>query len=111
MFAKGFAQDKYGFCPCPWLSWTLSCLPKQNPWANPSFSWIAAGHSLALLDHDKAHTRAMATLHGLDWLFAVGIIFFLVSLWGIGANDVSLAVPSRVSRLRGPGHTNTSTLS
>lgn len=26
----------------------------------------------------------MAQLHHYDWLFAVGVIFFLISVWGIG---------------------------
>lgn len=28
----------------------------------------------------------MAVMHDLDWLFAIGVIFFLISVWGIGAN-------------------------
>ena len=28
----------------------------------------------------------MAKMHDLDWLFAIGTIFFILSLWGIGAN-------------------------
>jgi hypothetical protein len=28
----------------------------------------------------------MAKMHQLDWLFAIGVIFFLLSVWGIGAN-------------------------
>lgn len=23
-------------------------------------------------------------MHGLDWLFAIGVLFFLLSAWGIG---------------------------
>lgn len=39
----------------------------------------------------------MATLHQYDWLFAVGVIFFLLSLWGIGANDVANSYATSVS--------------
>lgn len=28
----------------------------------------------------------MAVMHDLDWLFAIGTIFFCLSVWGIGAN-------------------------
>lgn len=24
------------------------------------------------------------TMHNLDWLFAIGVLFFLLSAWGIG---------------------------
>lgn len=33
----------------------------------------------------------MATLHHLDWLFAIGVIFFLMSAWGIGTYMASLS--------------------
>nr|OQO15725.1 hypothetical protein B0A51_17867 [Rachicladosporium sp. CCFEE 5018] len=36
-------------------------------------------------------------LHHFDWLFAVGVIFFLISLWGIGANDVANSYATSVS--------------
>lgn len=39
----------------------------------------------------------MAQLHGLDWLFAIGTIFFLISCWGIGANDVANSYATSVS--------------
>ncbi|KAM0714222.1 hypothetical protein Q7P37_010009 [Cladosporium fusiforme] len=39
----------------------------------------------------------MATMHGLDWLFAIGTIFFLISAWGIGANDVANSYATSVS--------------
>lgn len=39
----------------------------------------------------------MAVLHEYDWLFAVGIIFFLASLFGIGANDVANSYATSVS--------------
>lgn len=32
----------------------------------------------------------MAVYHDLDWLFAVGTLFFILSVWGIGANVCSL---------------------
>ena len=32
------------------------------------------------------YAEAMATMHNLDWLFAIGVIFFCLSVWGIGAN-------------------------
>lgn len=28
----------------------------------------------------------MAKMHQIDWLFAIGTLFFILSLWGIGAN-------------------------
>ncbi|KAJ2903866.1 hypothetical protein MKZ38_009249 [Zalerion maritima] len=39
----------------------------------------------------------MATMHDLDWLFAIGTIFFLMSAWGIGANDVANSYATSVS--------------
>ncbi|KFY21622.1 hypothetical protein V493_07260 [Pseudogymnoascus sp. VKM F-4281 (FW-2241)] len=39
----------------------------------------------------------MATLHKLDWLFAIGVIFFCLSIWGIGANDVANSYATSVS--------------
>ncbi|GAB7361395.1 hypothetical protein MBLNU230_g1448t1 [Neophaeotheca triangularis] len=39
----------------------------------------------------------MATLHRWDWIFAVGIIFFCLSLIGIGANDVANSYATSVS--------------
>lgn len=36
----------------------------------------------------------MAVYHDLDWLFAVGTLFFILSIWGIGAN-VRLPLISR----------------
>ncbi|RMY70247.1 hypothetical protein D0863_05921 [Hortaea werneckii] len=39
----------------------------------------------------------MAKMHGLDWLFSIGVIFFLISLWGIGANDVANSYATSVS--------------
>ena len=40
----------------------------------------------------------MAVMHEFDWLFSVGVIFFLLSVWGIGANvgtlPVLLSLPS-----------------
>ncbi|KFZ02178.1 hypothetical protein V500_00391 [Pseudogymnoascus sp. VKM F-4518 (FW-2643)] len=41
--------------------------------------------------------NAMATLHKLDWLFAIGVIFFCLSIWGIGANDVANSYATSVS--------------
>ncbi|KAF7713401.1 Uncharacterized protein PECH_001341 [Penicillium ucsense] len=35
--------------------------------------------------------------HDLDWLFAIGTIFFLLSVWGIGANDVANSYATSVS--------------
>jgi hypothetical protein len=41
---------------------------------------------------------AMAgTLHRLDWLFALGVIFFCVSIWSLGANDVANSYATSVS--------------
>lgn len=37
------------------------------------------------------------TMHELDWLFAIGVIFFLLSAWGIGANDVANSYATSVS--------------
>lgn len=39
----------------------------------------------------------MATMHDLDWLFSIGVIFFCLSLWGIGANDVANSYATSVS--------------
>jgi sodium-dependent phosphate transporter len=39
----------------------------------------------------------MAKMHDLDWLFAIGIVFFLLSVWGIGANDVANSYATSVS--------------
>ena len=39
----------------------------------------------------------MAVMHDLDWLFSIGIIFFLLSVWGIGANDVANSYATSVS--------------
>ncbi|KAG4414771.1 hypothetical protein IFR04_012084 [Cadophora malorum] len=39
----------------------------------------------------------MAKMHDLDWLFAIGTIFFILSLWGIGANDVANSYATSVS--------------
>jgi phosphate/sulfate permease len=36
-------------------------------------------------------------MHDLDWLFAVGVLFFLLSAWGIGANDVANSYATSVS--------------
>lgn len=43
---------------------------------------------LAKSETERLHvyTEVMATLHKLDWLFAIGVIFFCLSVWGIGAN-------------------------
>lgn len=38
----------------------------------------------------------MAKMHDLDWLFAIGTIFFILSLWGIGANVRSYITPPAV---------------
>ena len=37
------------------------------------------------------------TMHHLDWLFAIGVLFFLLSAWGIGANDVANSYATSVS--------------
>ncbi|KAK3181890.1 hypothetical protein K4F52_006793 [Lecanicillium sp. MT-2017a] len=37
------------------------------------------------------------TMHDLDWLFALGVLFFLLSAWGIGANDVANSYATSVS--------------
>ena len=37
------------------------------------------------------------TLHGLDWLFAIGVIFFCISIWSLGANDVANSYATSVS--------------
>ena len=37
------------------------------------------------------------TLHDLDWLFAIGTIFFLISAWSLGANDVANSYATSVS--------------
>lgn len=39
----------------------------------------------------------MVKMHDLDWLFSIGIIFFLISIWGIGANDVANSYATSVS--------------
>lgn len=39
----------------------------------------------------------MATLHHFDWLFAIGVLFFCLSIWGIGANDVANSYATSVS--------------
>ena len=39
----------------------------------------------------------MAVMHDLDWLFSIGVIFFLLSVWGIGANDVANSYATSVS--------------
>lgn len=39
----------------------------------------------------------MAIMHDLDWLFAIGTIFFMLSIWGIGANDVANSYATSVS--------------
>jgi len=39
----------------------------------------------------------MAKMHDLDWLFSIGVIFFLISIWGIGANDVANSYATSVS--------------
>ncbi|KIV81941.1 hypothetical protein PV11_04088 [Exophiala sideris] len=39
----------------------------------------------------------MAKMHELDWLFAIGVVFFLLSVWGIGANDVANSYATSVS--------------
>ena len=36
-------------------------------------------------------------MHNLDWLFAIGVIFFCLSVWGIGAN-VSLNTETHLDR-------------
>ncbi|KAJ3474525.1 hypothetical protein NLG97_g9807 [Lecanicillium saksenae] len=40
---------------------------------------------------------AEGTMHHLDWLFAIGVLFFLLSAWGIGANDVANSYATSVS--------------
>ncbi|KAF2458833.1 phosphate transporter [Lineolata rhizophorae] len=39
----------------------------------------------------------MAVMHDLDWLFAIGVLFFCLSIWGIGANDVANSYATSVS--------------
>ncbi|KAG9246837.1 phosphate transporter [Calycina marina] len=39
----------------------------------------------------------MAKMHQIDWLFAIGTVFFILSLWGIGANDVANSYATSVS--------------
>ncbi|KAI9794381.1 MAG: hypothetical protein M1816_005450 [Peltula sp. TS41687] len=39
----------------------------------------------------------MAVMHDLDWLFALGTIFFAVSAWSIGANDVANSYATSVA--------------
>lgn len=36
-------------------------------------------------------------MEDLDWLFAIGCIFFIISIWGIGANDVANSFATSVS--------------
>ncbi|OAA75890.1 Phosphate transporter [Akanthomyces lecanii RCEF 1005] len=40
---------------------------------------------------------AEGTMHSLDWLFAIGVFFFLLSAWAIGANDVANSYATSVS--------------
>ena len=37
------------------------------------------------------------TLHHLDWLFAIGVVAFCVSIWALGANDVANSYATSVS--------------
>ncbi|KAF5236251.1 hypothetical protein FANTH_11365 [Fusarium anthophilum] len=37
------------------------------------------------------------TMHDLDWLFAIGVLFFLLSAWSLGANDVANSYATSVS--------------
>ncbi|KAI7341490.1 phosphate transporter [Hortaea werneckii] len=53
--------------------------------------------SLPLPGNKPRLQPAMAKMHGLDWLFSIGVIFFLISLWGIGANDVANSYATSVS--------------
>lgn len=39
----------------------------------------------------------MAVMHDLDWLFALGTIFFVISAWSIGANDVANSYATSVA--------------
>lgn len=39
----------------------------------------------------------MAKMHDLDWLFAIGVLFFCLSIWGIGANDIANSFATSVS--------------
>ncbi|EAU35604.1 hypothetical protein ATEG_03802 [Aspergillus terreus NIH2624] len=39
----------------------------------------------------------MGEMHDLDWLFAVGTIFFCISVWALGANDVANSYATSVS--------------
>jgi PiT family inorganic phosphate transporter/sodium-dependent phosphate transporter len=39
----------------------------------------------------------MAVMHDLDWLFALGTIFFMISAWAIGANDVANSYATSVA--------------
>lgn len=39
----------------------------------------------------------MGYMHHLDWLFAIGTIFFLMSAWALGANDVANSYATSVS--------------
>lgn len=37
------------------------------------------------------------TLHKLDWLFAIGVLAFCVTIWSLGANDVANSYATSVS--------------
>ncbi len=39
----------------------------------------------------------MAYLHKFDWVFSLGILFYLASAWAIGANDVANSYATSVS--------------
>lgn len=39
----------------------------------------------------------MPTLHHLDWLFAIGVVAFCISIWALGANDVANSYATSVS--------------
>ena len=39
-------------------------------------------------------------MHGLDWLFAIGVIFFLMSAWGIGMFQATLKTCMQRGRAR-----------
>lgn len=36
-------------------------------------------------------------MHNLDWLFAIGVIFFCITIWSLGANDVANSYATSVS--------------
>ncbi|KAJ4152769.1 hypothetical protein LMH87_009289 [Akanthomyces muscarius] len=40
---------------------------------------------------------AEGIMYSLDWLFAIGVLFFLLSAWAIGANDVANLYVTSVS--------------